>query len=212
MADTDQIWISANDAVRMLLPVVGAVDLAGEILVDELAAGLAPSRCRRYVKERVDSGWRELLDDSPIPNAFWRRFDDPANRLDVQWINSHLSVRYLERNLHPVIEHVHGVQVGVAEVRAMSCFSNAAPATPAVWMKAPDAAGSTKTRKLPLASAEQIERFCRVILDGAGRVPIEADAYRAARAALAQNHVPRDRFLEVFRVIRGRKNRGPSKR
>src|ERR1700753_2310071 len=125
MDDIDQAWISANDAVRMLLPFVGTVDLAGEILVDELAAGLTPSRCRRYVKERVDSGWRELLDDSPVPNAFWRRFDDPANRLDVQWINSHLSVRYLERALHPVIEHVHGVQVGVAEVRAMSCFSNA---------------------------------------------------------------------------------------
>src|ERR1700742_2883311 len=114
MGETDQTWISANDAVRLLLAFVGAADLAGEILVGELAAGRAPPRCRRYVKERVDSGWRELLDDSPIPNAFWRRFDDPANRLDVHWVNSHLSVRYLERGLHTVVEHVHGVQVGAA--------------------------------------------------------------------------------------------------
>ena len=216
MGAVDQTWISANDAAVMLLAFAGTADLAREMLVDELAADLIPSRCRRYIKERVDSGWREVIDDAPVPTGFWRRFNDPANRLEAQWVNDHFAVRYLERNLHAIVEQVHGVQVGAEQVRAMSCFSSLSLAKPAMIQKTspnPPQAGfsSLRPHKAPLASAMQMERFCQALLAGADRAPTEVEAHRAARAALAQNHVPRDRFLEVFRVIRGHKSRGRPK-
>lgn len=108
-SEDGRIWLAAPEALALIALLYTHPNLAKAALIDQAAAGLLASRCRRFIYQPPDGAEPETHDHYDMPLGFWQQFDQTYRRRLEDWSIGNFDLSQVDDD-SVTLARAHGVK------------------------------------------------------------------------------------------------------